>query len=81
MDLDNQNSAANTNTDSATPDFGGPVDVDKPSLDMDAINEAIAATGGKDPNLQTSFDVNDISLDDDRNLRMNSTNVLKKIQK
>ena len=64
MDLDNQSSAVNTNTDSATPDFGGPVDADKPSLDMDAINEAIAATGGKDPNLQTSFDVNDISLDD-----------------
>jgi|GEM_PF-3472204 len=64
MDLDNQSSAVNMNTDSATPDFGGPVDADKPSLDMDAINEAIAATGGKDPNLQTSFDVNDISLDD-----------------
>ncbi|MBP5656457.1 hypothetical protein J6X15_02635 [Candidatus Saccharibacteria bacterium] len=64
MDLDNQNSAANTNTDTATPDFGGPVDTDKPSFDMDAINEAIAATGGKDPNLQTTFDVNSISLDD-----------------
>ena len=64
MDLNDQNSAANTNTDTATPDFGGPVDTDKPSFDMDAINEAIAATGGKDPNLQTTFDVDDISLDD-----------------
>ena len=64
MDLNNQNTTANTNTDSAAPDFGGPVDADKPSIDMDAINEAIAAEGGKDPNLQNTFDVGDISLDD-----------------
>ncbi len=64
MDANNQNTTANTNTDSAAPDFGGPVGADKPSLDMDAINEAIAAEGGKDPNLQNTFDVGDISLDD-----------------
>ncbi len=64
MDLNNQNSATNTNTDSATPDFGGPVDTSKPSLDMDAINAAVTATEGSNPNMQTSFNVNEISLDD-----------------
>ena len=64
MDLNNQNSATNTNTDSATPDFGNPVDTSKPSLDMDAINAAVTATDGGNPNMQTPFDVNEISLDD-----------------
>ncbi len=63
MDLNNQNSATNTNTDSATPDFGNPVDTSKPSLDMDAINAAVTATDGGNPNMQTPFDVNEISLD------------------
>lgn len=35
----------------------------KPELDMDAINAAVNASAGNDPNLQNSFDVNDISLD------------------
>ncbi len=63
MDLDNQNSATNINTDSTAPNPSGPIDADKPSLDMDAINEAIVATNGSGSNVQTSFNVNDISLD------------------
>ena len=69
MGLDNQDSTtANDNNGSATPDFGDPIDAtkldEKPSIDADAINEAVMATGGDDPNLQNTFDVNDISLND-----------------
>ena len=41
-----------------------PTDSNKPQLDMDAINAAVNASAGNDPNLQGTFDVNDISLDD-----------------
>ena len=41
-----------------------PTGSNKPELDMDAINAAVNATAGNDPNLQGTFDVNDISLDD-----------------
>lgn len=41
-----------------------PTGSNKPELDMDAINAAVNATAGNDPNLQNAFDVNDISLDD-----------------
>lgn len=69
MGLDKQDSTtANDNNDSATPDFGDPIDAtkldEKPSIDIDAINEAVMATGGSDPNIQNTFDVNDISLND-----------------
>ncbi len=33
-------------------------------LDMDAINAAVDATAGQDPNIQNTFDVDKISLDD-----------------
>lgn len=36
---------------------------DAPVLDMDAINEAVAATANDGNNIQNTFDVNDISLD------------------
>lgn len=35
----------------------------EPVLDMDAINEAVAATANEGNNIQNTFDVNDISLD------------------
>ncbi len=41
-----------------------PTGSNKPQLDMDAINAAVNASAGNDPNLQNTFDVNDISLDD-----------------
>ena len=67
MDLDNQNPATtNANTDSAMPDFGGPISEAKlnsqPDIDMDTINQAVLAAGGT-PSIQNTFDVNDISLD------------------
>ena len=65
MDLDNQNSAtANTNTDSAASDFGAPVSFADQSADMNAINEAIAATNDGGASSASAFDINDISLDD-----------------
>ena len=65
MDLNNQNATTtNTNTDSAAPDFDSSSDIEQPSIDMDAINDAIKDVGGKDPNIQNTFDVNSISLDD-----------------
>ena len=41
-----------------------PTGSNKPELDMDAINAAVNASAGNDPNLQGTFDVNDISLED-----------------
>jgi len=63
MDSSNQNTTANTNPSSATPMPGAPTDANVPAIDMDAINDAIAAEGAKDPNLQNTFNVDDISLD------------------
>ena len=45
MDLNNQNATTtNTNTDSAAPDFDSSSDIEQPSIDMDAINDAIKDT-------------------------------------
>ena len=67
MGLDNQDpTITEGNNDSIAPDSSNPVDTikldEKPSLDTDAINEAVMDAGNNNPNIQNTFDVNDISL-------------------
>lgn len=65
MDLDNQSSATTTtNADSAANDFGAPVSFDNSTIDMGAINEAVAAADDSGSNMHNTFDVGDISLND-----------------
>ena len=69
MDLDNQNSATvNDNIGSATPGFDSSIDTtkldEKPSIDANAINEAVITAEGSSPKIQNTFNVNDISLSD-----------------
>ncbi len=69
MDLDNQNSATvNDNIGSATPGFDSSIDTtkldEKPSIDANAINEAVITAEGSSPKIQNTFNVNDISLND-----------------
>ncbi len=51
------------NQDISGADVAATSTTDEPILDMDAINEAVAATANDGNNIQNTFDVNDISLD------------------